>query len=246
MSRNPYADPTGAFDERPPDSPRRVSGLAVSSLIFGILCCLPGSGLIGVILGGAGLVSIAKSEGRLSGRTLAFAGLTLGILGTALWLAIGVGMRQGWAILGRQVFEPTVSMMQALEKQDWAAAGKLISPSAHVGPEELRAFADKVKEEFGPVSPQPMDLGTLLTSQPNLTVQSSGTSTVLPLPVQFQQGTAFVVLITDSPATIGEVFLNGASLDGKLTNIGVVGDGSGKQVWLVGPAPSPATPPGSK
>src|SRR5262245_11130022 len=108
MTRNPYEQPLPGEEMPAEDVRARVSGLAVSSLVFGWLCCIPGSGLIGTILGGAGLVSISKSDGRLSGRTMAFIGIVLGLLGTALWLAVGVGARQMMAATDRNVFEPTV------------------------------------------------------------------------------------------------------------------------------------------
>src|SRR6185295_12076795 len=103
MTRNPYAHP---IEDEPGEPVRaRVSDLAVSSLVFGILCCIPGSGLIGVILGGSGLLAIGRSDGRLSGRTLAFIGLLLGVLGSAGWLAIGVGIRQGIVIFNRELMQ---------------------------------------------------------------------------------------------------------------------------------------------
>ena len=69
-----------------------MSGLAVASVVFGLLCCIPGSGLIGTILGGAGLIRISQSEGRLTGRGMAFFGLVLGLFGTVVWLALGTGL----------------------------------------------------------------------------------------------------------------------------------------------------------
>lgn len=229
MTRNPYAHPMG--DEPVLDTPSRVSGLAVSSLIFSLICCIPGSGLIGTILGGAGLVAISKSEGRLSGRTLAFIGVVLGVLVTGFWLALGVGLRQGVVIAEREIFKPAVAMAQAMESQDWAAAHKLIDPK--VSEDELKAFAEKIKTDFGSIVglPQQMDFSKMFPSQGGPAVTLPSGSTVLPLPLEFKQGAATVFLVTDSPTTLGDVFLNHGTLDGKLTNIGVVGNG--KEVWLV-------------
>src|SRR5215471_14351758 len=70
------------------DRPQRVSALAVSSLVFGVLCCIPGLGLIAVILGAAGLIQTRDPEKRLTGRTLAVVGVILGLLGTVGWVGM--------------------------------------------------------------------------------------------------------------------------------------------------------------
>ena len=57
----------------------RVSGLAISSLIIGLLApCTAGvAGLVGIILATVALKQIRKSHGQLKGRGLAWTGLTL-------------------------------------------------------------------------------------------------------------------------------------------------------------------------
>ncbi len=231
MTRNPYAHPMGDDPLASDGPPSRVSGLAVSSLIFSILCCIPGSGLIGTILGGAGLISISKSQGRLSGRTLAFIGVVLGVLATGFWLALGVGMRQAIAIAEREVFQPMVATARAMENQDWTAAHKLISPK--VSDDDIKAFADKIKNDLGGIVglPQQMDFNKMFGSQQPPNLGAVNGQTVLPLPMEFKNGAAMVFLVTDSPTTIGDVFLQGGKLDGKLTNIGIVCNG--KEYWLV-------------
>jgi len=63
----------------PASAPTRTSGLAISSLVLGILgvfsCGL--TALVGLILGIVGLTKIKKSEGRLSGSGLAIAGIVV-------------------------------------------------------------------------------------------------------------------------------------------------------------------------
>lgn len=65
---------------------RRTSGLAVATLVIGLLApCTAGlAGLVGAILGFVSLRQIARSQGRLTGRGLAIAGLVLSIL----WLFV--------------------------------------------------------------------------------------------------------------------------------------------------------------
>ena len=61
----------------PPSSPPRTSGLAVASLILGILGGLVITGLLGLIFGIMALVQIGRSHGRLRGQGLAIAGTVI-------------------------------------------------------------------------------------------------------------------------------------------------------------------------
>ena len=61
----------------PPSSPPRTSGLAVASLILGILGGLVITGLLGLIFGIMALVQIGRSQGRLRGQGLAIAGIVI-------------------------------------------------------------------------------------------------------------------------------------------------------------------------
>ncbi|MGW0931774.1 DUF4190 domain-containing protein [Streptomyces sp. NPDC002644] len=78
----PYGAPYGGFAPQPP-----VSGLAVTSLVFGVLCCVP---LFGVIFGVAALVRMRKQPQR--GKGLAIAGIALSAVGSILLaLALATG-----------------------------------------------------------------------------------------------------------------------------------------------------------
>ncbi|WP_395736629.1 DUF4190 domain-containing protein [Prosthecobacter sp.] len=67
-------------------APQGTSGLAIASLVFGILVFLTFglAGLPAVILGHIGLSKINKSNGALKGRGMAIAGLVMGYLGFGL------------------------------------------------------------------------------------------------------------------------------------------------------------------
>jgi len=56
-------------------TPPRTSGLAITSLILGVLGACGFTAIIGLILGILALVQISKSEGRLKGQGLAIAGV---------------------------------------------------------------------------------------------------------------------------------------------------------------------------
>jgi len=67
--------PSGVAPPPFPGAPTRTSGLAIASLICGILGCIPFSALAGIGLGIGALSSINKSRGQLKGRGLAIAGI---------------------------------------------------------------------------------------------------------------------------------------------------------------------------
>ena len=60
--------------------PPRVSGLAVASLVLGILWLAGIGSLLAIIFGGVAMHQIRNSHGRITGTGLAVAGLTLGIV----------------------------------------------------------------------------------------------------------------------------------------------------------------------
>src|ERR1700682_6476664 len=81
------------FAGLPPQTPRGVpgpviaektSGMAIASLIFGILFLFFPLSILAVVFGHVSLSQIKKSAGRLGGRGLAITGLVLGYLGIAM------------------------------------------------------------------------------------------------------------------------------------------------------------------
>ena len=66
----------------------KTSGMAIASLVLGILGC---TSLIGLVLGIIALVRIDKSQGRLAGRGLAIAGICV----SAVILVFGVPIMAG-------------------------------------------------------------------------------------------------------------------------------------------------------
>ena len=85
----------------PPQSPT-TSGKAIVSLILGVfslLCCF--AGILAIILGIQGLRETNRSDGRVTGRGLAIAGIVLGSIGSLLaissigWLLEGVNETHG-------------------------------------------------------------------------------------------------------------------------------------------------------
>jgi|GEM_PF-102444 len=73
---------------RPPES--RLSGLATGALVCGLFgFCTGGvTAVLGLVLGLVGLRKIARSQGRLTGRGLALAGVGFSVVAIVLWGAI--------------------------------------------------------------------------------------------------------------------------------------------------------------
>lgn len=79
---DPYAHPM--------DEPRKTSGLAITSLVCGILGCCPFvTSLLAVIFGAAAFASIGRNPAR-RGKGMAAIGLILGLIGLVAWILIAV------------------------------------------------------------------------------------------------------------------------------------------------------------
>jgi hypothetical protein len=246
MTRNPYAHPIEESNQ--PEQPQRVSGLAVGSLVFGLLCCIPGSGLIGAILGGAALVRIGGARGRLSGRGLAFTGLILGVLGTVIYIALAIGVMG--VLNGITVYGKTVGDIQ---NKNYAAVRAMLDPatSAAVSDARIDEFAAQITDVRGVYQGTPKGLGGWISSYMEVgpDIQSAQTqagtpqSRTIPMPLKFDRGTGVGLFIIDPSST-------GPTGAARLEDLAVL-DKNGKLIWLKGsltppqqPAPTtPATPP---
>ena len=67
-----------------PVTVEKTSGMAIASLIFGILFLFFPLNILAIVFGHISLSQIKKSAGRLGGKGLAIAGLVLGYLGIAM------------------------------------------------------------------------------------------------------------------------------------------------------------------
>jgi uncharacterized protein DUF4190 len=90
-----YPPPPGMYPQAggyPGYSAARTSGMAVTSLILGLLLCIPGlTGLLAIIFGLFGIG--ATKDPLVRGRGMAIAGLLLGLINFALW---GGGAEAYW------------------------------------------------------------------------------------------------------------------------------------------------------
>jgi hypothetical protein len=242
MSSNPYAQPE-TYDTGYAE-PARVSGFAVTSFVLSLICCIPGFGLIGAILGGVAIVRISQARGRLAGRGLAIAGLVIGLLVTMLWVGVAVGAAQTMAQF--QVYGDT---LRALDQRDYNRVREMLTPSvaAAATDDRLEEFRAAVENEWGSYQRLPRGLAEWATSysqtiqqfsrQQQQHPQTVGNSP-LPLPAYFDNGLA-MILFTLDPRNVSP---HGAAQSSNLA----VFDQQGTPIWLVppgAPAPTPVAPP---
>jgi len=93
----PPAAPPGAAWQPAPTTYQRTNGMAIASLVLGVLFCFAITGILAVIFGNVALNRIDASQGAEKGRGLAIAGIVLGWIGIALtalpafvWLGYGI------------------------------------------------------------------------------------------------------------------------------------------------------------
>ncbi len=79
--------PPGSAWQTPPAQYQRTNGMAVASLVLGVLFCFGVTAILAVIFGNIALGKIADSGGAEKGRGLAIAGVVLGWVGIALIIA---------------------------------------------------------------------------------------------------------------------------------------------------------------
>lgn len=66
----------------PDSSEQKTSGLAIASLVSSLICCLPITTILGILLGVGAMVSIGNDPAK-KGKGLAMAGIVLGVVFTA-------------------------------------------------------------------------------------------------------------------------------------------------------------------
>jgi hypothetical protein len=95
----PVTQPQPTASPAQPQSPaatRRTSGLAITSLVCGIVgLFLHFLSILAIIFGGVALAQIGKNP-ALKGRGMAVAGLVLGIITVIAWIAIIVWAESFW------------------------------------------------------------------------------------------------------------------------------------------------------
>ncbi|MFG0275803.1 MAG: DUF4190 domain-containing protein [Phycisphaerales bacterium] len=160
MRNDPYAKDAYGFD----GEPQRTSAMAVTSLVTSLGCCLPGVGLLAAMFGVLALGLIGQSQGRLSGRGPAAVGIILGLIGTVIWGAIGVGGLQAWTFYTKQMAPVAERAMLAAASGDLTALQAELTPDAagDLDPAHVRFFIDTIESEQGAIQSIETDFSTTI------------------------------------------------------------------------------------
>src|SRR4051812_41894509 len=113
----PSTPPPPGFGGMQQPSQPASNGMAITSLIMGILSCIPGVGLLAILFGAMG-VSKAKDP-RYGGKGLAITGIVLGLLSIVVWATIGYSIYWGVGKL-KALAEPGAEFFKAVHEGDFA------------------------------------------------------------------------------------------------------------------------------
>jgi len=100
---------------------KRTSGLAIASLVLGILgfcCCGPVLGLVGLILGILGLVETGRAGAVVGGRGVAMAGVVVSIFSMVLGVAAMVFVMVSEGEFSTEVFGHRIERIQCENQLD--------------------------------------------------------------------------------------------------------------------------------
>ncbi len=244
MTQNPYAqfgspsfggaDGSGSGMDRFP-APQRTSVLAIMALVFSFLCFIPGAGALAIIFGGASILFISGSRGRLSGLGMAISGVLLGLVATVFWLFVFVSAATFMKGFSGMFVAPTSNMMNALESGDYATARQNFDAKldAAVTDQQLAEFVAAYHVRVGPFKQIP---GTILEffgayGKVGPLMQNYNGQNEFPMPAEFDNGMA--VILAGMPRGSAVQQQPGGIMP-KLNNLGVL-VGPGQEVWLLDP-----------
>lgn len=167
MSENPYASYPSNRDNygtNYDDRPQRLSIPAVLSLVSSIVCCIPGMGVLGVLLGLLAMWTITRSEGRLTGMPAAVIGMALGVLVTVGWVVTAMGAGSAYNMWQVNITRPMANFVEAAYAGDVTAARTELSVSAQglATDEEILNFAAALRSEFGGFQGPPASVRELI------------------------------------------------------------------------------------
>lgn len=239
-------DPRGFDAETEVLEPERVSILAILGLVFGLICFIPFLGLIGVICAIAGLIAINRSRGRLAGTGMAIAGLILGLLFTAIWGAIALGMIGFINMVEKGLVVPLNQAVTAVESENYASARGMLSPASQplATDESFKLMREGYRGELGAFKSIPTGwelvqaytgLGPQFQSMQNMQ-GVRGRNDLIPVPAIFEKGTALLLVSADPPGSNNQK--SGQEFKFEFKNITIILP-SQKVVNLIDPAAMP-------
>jgi hypothetical protein len=125
-----------------PGEPRQGNGMAVTSLVMGLLLCIPLiTGLGGIIFGAVGIKK--TKDPRVGGKGLAIAGLVLGIVNILLWTLAGGAI---WAGISAMISGTATQREIARTFIKDLSEGKVDAAAAACDPTMPRASLEKASQ----------------------------------------------------------------------------------------------------
>lgn len=248
---NPAADDFTSDDL----GPRRTSILAIIALVLSLICILPGAGLLGAIFGLAALIGISQSRGRVGGTGLAIAGLLLGLVFTALQVAVLIGALQAKKFFEIQMIGPANATMTAIEAGDYNAARTHFVPemAAVITDEQFEKFREAYRVEMGSFKTIPLGFIDFCVAYPKVegTMKGMGSNNssmqnALPTPAEFDKG--WTLTIAEFKPDSSRSPKGGSKVIMPFVNVAVVSQDGKKTIWLVERSgtqipPTPVPPP---
>jgi hypothetical protein len=188
-------EPGGAYEQR-------TSVMAILSLVFALICFIPGLAVLGALFGIASLVAISRSGERLTGRGLAIAGLIISMIVLAVWVGGGIGISKFWGFFHQNFVIPYNQTMTAIESGDNTGARKNLSAQAaqRITDADLDAFRAQYQAELGHfqgVPDTPMSFFQGYTDLGQQMQQFQGRNDAFPMPGKFDNGMSLVVFQFD-------------------------------------------------
>ena len=222
-------------------APERTSLLAVGSLIVSIIslvaCCVPGPGVLGVVMGVAALPGISRSQGRVGGKGMAITGIVIGLIATLVSLLLWFGGAMGWSQAAARfdgVFDPDPNVTRAMMARAYTNA---------FTDEDHALFLAEVESEWGAFRGTDRGLASALgryfSEGQSLQVVGNAPpsyhSRMWPMPAEFDSGSAFVIAIMVQGQNAPDGFP-------AFENVGVVSRDGSRIIWLIDPVTTPTAP----
>lgn len=193
-----------------PQAPSKTSGMAIASLILGILGCCPGFSLLAFLFGLGGIATTGKPN--VSGRGMAIAGMILGLLGTVAYGLFAFMMYIPLKMLSDE-YEKNMAVIvkdynegndRAIYEQ---AGGELTSDASY---QDFHNLMERARSQWGKAEPLSL-VDSLKAGGFNFNQANNRTS--MRVPLKFEKvGVRYVELVYDSSGD--KVSLQGIKFDG--------------------------------
>ena len=234
---------SGGYGQFPIDDmplEERVSVLAILSLVMGLICFIPGLGVLGAICGIAALLFIGSSGGRLSGRGLAIAGIILGLLFTMVWVGLAVGTMSIMNTMGTQMVMPAETLVRHIDNREYDQVRASLTGDAatKLTDADIEAFRTAYTDTLGGFVSGPSGFINYIQQFSTMgqeMQQFQGRANTIPIPMTFAKGQAVLGLVIDTNATPAN---NNNTLP--IKNIGLFT--GGREILLYNPEARPLPP----